>query len=444
MSRVVGCGIDFGTSNSSVAVARSDGSVEVIRVGSGDMPYSLPSVVYLHRDGNRLAGGDAVEEFLITGAHKTLCSACSLVVPDLHGHYSDCRHYRPGGGCNDARLMYGLKSELSNEEFRTTHSWATDFEMPDLVAVVIRHLKTLAESQSGEEITRVVIGAPVAFVGTEGPRFFERQELAETRLVESAYAAGFKEVDIFYEPAAAVIDQPLDPGYSIALDFGGGTFDVGVIYVAPDSDEAEIVALQGAAVGGVVFDGLIFDEVVAEQIGVDGRLPHRMRRALRTLMGVRQLLTDPTVRGALAQLRAQGQNTAAIEGVVFGGQAYSFYRAIENAKIELSRSDAAKIAFRRPGIHVDATITRRQFEALIEPHMKAVRRAVENALSEAGIEPEQIHTVIRTGGTSELPAFLHLVQRVFPQATVRKLPVFTAVAEGLGKEAVSRFGHVQQ
>lgn len=442
MKSAVGYGIDFGTSNSSIAVAFDDGSVEVLPVGTATMPHSLPSISYLHRDSNRLAGDDAINEFLITGSNRTLCDHCSLVVDDLEGRFSECRQFRPGGRCGDARLMYGLKSELSNDLFRVTHSWAEDFLMSDLVAIILASLKATADARNGVEIDTVVIGVPVAFIGTETGDFDALQDLAAGRLIESAEAAGFSDIHILEEPAAAVLGQPLAAGLSVALDFGGGTFDVAVIERSVETGPAEVIALQGAAVGGVEFDGLVFDDVVANAIGANQRLPAVMRQELRTLTGIRSLLSDPMVPQALASLKFEGGDTTALNELLFSGHAYDFYRTIEMAKIALSSVDETVIQFERPGIRVRESITRRRFETLIRPFIDAVEVAIGNALEEAEVEATEIHTVLRTGGSSELPAFQRLIEAVFPTAEWTNLPVFTAVAEGLGREAARRWAYV--
>lgn len=439
MRHPVGYGVDFGTSNSSAAVAFADGSVELVPVAAGLMPHSLQSITYLHRNGNRLAGEEGVNEFLVTGSHRTRCEDCPLVVNDLWGKYSDCRHYAGGGRCNNARLMHGLKSLLSNEVFKVTHSWALDFEMADLVAVILKDLARRAEALYGEIPSRVALGYPVAFVGTEGNNFEALQELAEQRIHDAASAAGFSEIELIPEPAAAVIGQPLAPGYSVALDFGGGTFDVAVVKVLDSSGEGEVVALQGAAVGGNEFDGLLFDLCIAPQIPGFGDLPFSYRSELRTLTGIRALLSDPEFERALARLRSQGGAADMLFQIVFGGHAYAFYKAIEMAKLKLSSAMTAEISFERPGISINASVSRRDFEELIANHMFAVEKAIDNALDEAGIGANDIHTVVRTGGSSDIPMFLGMVQRKFPSATVRPLPIYTAVVEGLGRIAAERW-----
>jgi hypothetical chaperone protein len=439
MSSAVGYGIDYGTSNSSISIAYDDGRVEVLGIGTGDMPDSLPSIAYLHRDGNRLSGEEAVNEYLITGPNRTVCDRCSLVRDDIGGRSSNCRQFEPGGFCSDSRLMYGLKSELANDMFKKTHSWALDFEMRDLVSIVLRDLKKRADAHVDGSVERAVIGMPVAFVGTERGDFDALQALGEDRLVESAYEAGFEEVDLLPEPAAAILDQPLEPGISVALDFGGGTFDAAVIEMPEVGGGAEVIGLQGAAVGGTEFDGLLFDYAVASEIGVDQRIPAAYRRSLRTLMGVRFLLSDKNLRGVLGRARLEGTDTEAIEEILFGGHAYAFYKAIENAKVALSDVERTSIEFRRPGVRVDRPIERAEFESLIEPHIAAVRRAIDNALEEAETSPGDVHTVVRTGGSSKIPKFLDLVGDTFSRAEMRELPVFTAVAQGLGYEAMMRW-----
>ena len=111
-----------------------------------------------------------------------------------------------GGGCHDARLVSGLKSELSQTDFVSTHQ-ACDFGLADLVAVVMRQLKQAVTGWIGTDVRRVVLGHPVVFVGAEGPNFKRRQATAEERLQEAARQAGFEEVALLEEPAAAVLEE---------------------------------------------------------------------------------------------------------------------------------------------------------------------------------------------------------------------------------------------
>lgn len=440
----VGYGIDFGTTNSSIAVAYPQ-RVEVVPVETGTMPEILPSIVYLHRDKNRAAGQDAVEQFLVTGSLKTQCSRCSLVYSDFGKRTSDCRQYRPGGRCHDARLVSGLKSDFSETDFVATHSWATDFTLPDLAAVIFQKLKAEADRASGADIRRVVLGHPVVFVGAEGPDFNARQALAEQRLQEAAVQAGFSEVALLDEPAAAVLDEDLPDGVALAADFGGGTFDVAVIKFAPDG--GDVIGLAGVEIGGEQFDRLLFQAKVAPALhlddtfrlrsGAERSLPNWLKSRLATLSGLKSLLSDPNTVPTLSEYRAArgGEHLAPVENILYGGYGYQFYRAIEDAKIALSADAHTVIDFHRPGIDLSIPVTRQELEQLIAKPMAAVQDAVLRALEIAGIGPRDVNLVLRTGGSSSIPAFVRMLEEIFDPSIIQERPVYTTVVRGLASYA---------
>ena len=436
-------GIDFGTTNSSVAVAYP-GRVEVVSVEASGIPEILPSIVYLHRDKNRAAGREAVEQFLVTGSHKTRCSRCDLVEWSGGRGASDCQQYKPGGGCNDTRLVSGLKSELSQVDFVSTHSWAIDFTLADLVAVILRRLKTEADRASGADVRRVVLGHPVVFVGAEGPRYPELQATAEKRLQEAAAAAGFEEVALLEEPAAAVIDEDLDEGIALAADFGGGTFDVAVIKFAPDG--GDVVALAGVEIGGEEFDRRLFQAKVAPALhlgelfetrpGVHRNLPNWLQNRLSTLSGLKSLLSDRDTASTLAAYQsAQDRRLTAVSEIVYGGYGYEFYRAIEAAKIALSTRRQSSIEFHRPGVDLSIPVSREEFEGLIAKPMEIVHGEVLKALEIADVRAEDVSLVLRTGGSSSIPTFVRMLEETFGPSVVQERPVYTTVVRGLASYA---------
>ena len=137
-------GIDFGTSNSAIAVAYRD-RVEVVPAEPPLASPTLPSVAYLHRDGQRAAGEAAVELFLTNGHRRHTCLHCPLV---RYMAETDCKQATRNGGCQDSRLVTGVKRDLSRTDFTGTHSWAVDFELPELVAIVLGHLKAAGDVAS--------------------------------------------------------------------------------------------------------------------------------------------------------------------------------------------------------------------------------------------------------------------------------------------------------
>lgn len=448
-SSPIAYGIDFGTTNSSVAIAYPEGA-EIVPLESIAPREILSSIVYLHRDGNRAAGSEAVEQFLITGSQRTRCANCDLVEWVDGQAFTECRQYRHGGACHDARLISGLKSDLAQTDFISTHSWAIDFTLDELVSVVLARLKQEADRLSGADVRRVVLGHPVVFVGAEGPDYRERQSTAEERLSQAAVKAGFEEVELYDEPAAAVIDEDLREGIAIAVDFGGGTFDVAVIRFEPAA--GDVIGLAGVNVGGEQFDRLLFQSKVAPVLHLDEEfetrpglrrsLPNWLPSRLATLNGLKGLLSDPETALTLREFRAspEGARLAPIEEILYGGHAYGFYHAIEKAKIELSSEERAFIEFHRPGIDVSIPVMRGEFERLIRPSLDRVRAEILAALEIAKLTPADVNLVLRTGGSSSIPAFANLLEDIFDPSIIRQRAVYTTVVHGLASYAREVWG----
>lgn len=432
-------GIDFGTTNSSIAVAHPDG-IEIVDVSTQGIQQILPSIVYLHREGIRAAGEEAVQQYLVTGSRKTRCGGCSLVARDRGEVYTDCRQYKRGGGCQDARIATEVKSFLADEGFTSTHSWAQDFDLADFVTTILRQMKRTTDQLARDDVRRAVIGYPVVFAGAEGPGVQRRQRLALERLSTAAGRAGFKEVEFLEEPAAAVVDERLERGLVVVVDFGGGTFDVAVVDLSPE--QGEVIALQGAAIGGERFTGLLFDSLVAPHLGLDGAvrgIPAWLRVRLRTLGGVFGVLSNRDVPGLLRDVARHSEEVATLERILFGGFSYHFYRAIEQAKIALSLVEHTAIEFHRPGIDISIPLTRSQFESIIAPDLNVIRGCIVAALAQARISPAEIDAVLRTGGSSAIPAFVRVLDELFDPGKVQERPVYTTVVHGLAAYSRGRW-----
>ena len=428
-ARPVGYGIDFGTSNSAVSIAYAD-RVEVVPVGPSRSSMTLPSFVYLHRSGRRAAGDRAVKTFLRSGHEKTDCWKCPLAP---YGWDTDCRQYRKGGGCSDARLLSGVKHELAKLGFVGTNSWATDFTVSTLVAVVLKRLKDEADAAAGESVTSVVVGHPVVFAGAnpDDPKAAGME--AFRRLEEAARNAGFTDIAFLPEPTAAVIGEASHRGVEIAVDFGGGTFDVAVM----DSREGEprIAGMSGVAVGGEILDGVLFETSVGPALGLDG-LPSWLFNELRTASSVRLLMADPGIPSILS--RIGGTEAGLVHALLYDGHAYDFYKAIESAKIALSSSDETELRFAPLGLAV--TLRRSAFESMIRPELDLVGQAITRALEAADVTPKDVGRVLLTGGSAYIPAFRADLAEMFGPDRLEQRDAFTAVVHGLGVRAQQLWG----
>ncbi|HEX9100303.1 MAG TPA: Hsp70 family protein [Candidatus Dormibacteraeota bacterium] len=429
VSAPVGYGIDFGTSNSAISVAYPD-RVEVLPLGRWRSAMTLPSFVYLHRGGRRAAGDEAVRTFLKSGHEKTDCWNCPLAP---YGWDTDCRQYRKGGGCNDARLLSGVKHDLAKVGFAGTNSWATDFTVGALVAVVLKRLKAEADAAVGGGAQRVVLGHPVVFAGADPDHRADSEAEAFSRLEQAAVEAGFEETAFLPEPTAAVMGEPTHPGVEIAVDFGGGTFDVAVM----DSRDGDprIAGLAGVAVGGEMLDGVLFETSVGPALGLEA-LPNWLFNELRTASSVRLLMADPGIPAILT--RIGGTVAELVHALLYEGYAYDFYKAIEAAKIELSSSDITELEFSPLGLRV--TLRRSAFESMIRPELDLVREAIGRALGEASVQPGEVDRVLLTGGSAYIPAFRGDLAQTFGEDRLEQRDAFTAVVHGLGVRAQQLWG----
>jgi hypothetical chaperone protein len=420
----VGYGIDFGTSNSAISIAYPD-RVEVLGLGAARSASTLPSFVYLHRSGRRGAGDEGVKTFLKSGHEKTDCWKCPLAP---YGWDTECRQYRKGGGCNDARLLSGVKHELAKLGFAGTNSWATDFSVASLVSVVMKRLKTEADSSVERPVYRVVLGHPVVFAGADPRNRAASDTEAFRRLEDAAVNAGFIEVAFLPEPTAAVVGEKNHRGVEIAVDFGGGTFDAAVM----DSREGtpRITGMGGVAVGGEILDGVLFETSVGPALGLE-RLPSWLFNELRTASSVRLLMADPGIPAILA--RIGGREAELVHALLYEGHAYDFYKAIENAKIALSDAELAELTYPPLGLRV--ALRRSAFESTIRPELDLVRHAIDGAMQQAGIAAKDVNRVLLTGGSAYIPAFRADLAATFGQDRLEQRDAFTAVVHGLGVRA---------
>jgi hypothetical chaperone protein len=108
------------------------------------------------------------------------------------------------------------------------------------------------------------------------------------------------------------------------------------------------------------------------------------------------------------------------------------YEEIERAKIDLSSKEETLIRMYNRDIAITERITRAEFEHLIAPELAGIGVCVDRAVAASGLQPEQIDVVLRTGGSSSIPAFVRLLESRFGPAKIRKQDVFTGIAAGLG------------
>jgi hypothetical chaperone protein len=327
-----------------------------------------------------------------------------------------------------------VKQFLAQRHIDSTHSWGRDFTLGYLSAVVIRRLKSLADAQLNQRVDRVVIGHPVRFAGEQTPADHER---GLARLIEAAKGAGFAEVELMDEPVAAHMATQHPSGPLITLDFGGGTFDVAVI----DGASNQVLAKRGLAVGGEEFDALLFDSKLARRFGLDEPgVPSHIGQSIRSLSESCFLLGNPRSLNELVDLAAKVNGLSDLLAIINGGHLVALHQAVEKAKIDLSTRQLTQILLERRGIAIEVTVARSDFESMIAPSLKAVRDEIGLALDEARVQAVGVTAVTLTGGSSQIPAFVTLVNNLFGTGRIQEAAVFGTVVKGLAERGRVRWG----
>ena len=412
------CGIDFGTSNSTVGWLRP--GVETL-IALEDDKITLPSVVFFNIEERRpVYGRLALHEY-------------------LEGY--------------EGRLMRSLKSLLGSKLIKhDTSVLGTAMPFKDLLGLFIAQLKKRAEATAGREFEEVVLGRPVYFVDDDP---LADQE-AENTLTDVARAIGFKEVSFQYEPIAAAFDYESTiqrEELVLIVDIGGGTSDFSLVRLSPerrgmDHRQDDILATGGVHVGGTDFDKQLSLQGVMPLFGYGSRMKSGAYMPTSHHMN---LATWHTINSVYAQKTQIALNSMRYDIVDTGGidrlfklieQRAGHWLAmeIEETKIELTHAQSRHVPLDRvePGLSVE--LSRALFEASIDNQLERIRNSVTDLLSSAGVGVEQVDTVFFTGGSSGIPALRQSVSAMLPNANHVEGNIFGSIGSGLAIEAKKRYG----
>ena len=436
-------GIDFGTSNSGVAVY--DGQrVTVLALDRQNVqPEVVKTVLYVTRDYQAYIGQEAVELYYRDNINrqrrfvKQWAGEIDYRGADMH-YVRDIYVYvdelKPG------RLLQYLKTALRKEGYRGTQIFERYYSVGDLAKTYLSLLKARAEDVLGEKIESATLGRPVKFANTpEGDR------KAEETLRQAAHEAGFKQVDFELEPIAAALDyeQTLTrPQNIVIFDFAGGTLDIAVMRLG--SGERRVYASGGVDVAGSDFDRAIIEKRMLPHFGL-GLIRHQpeileMIQAVPDWMALPDLATplnrntlDKAIRAGMAPARLK-----ALQALIYNDLAFTFYNRVEAAKIALSNEGAAVISLDDKEIALWELYTRYQFEADILEYVAKVEKVLLETLAAAGLEPGSVDAIVKTGGSSNIPLFSSLLAKIFGAEKVKQSNAFSSVVAGLAIKAAGQ------
>ncbi|HWW05559.1 Hsp70 family protein [Collimonas sp.] len=412
------CGVDFGTSNSTVGWSRP-GHNALLPLEDGKV--TLPSVVFFNAEDDAFSFGRAALSGYLAGY--------------------------------EGRLMRSLKSLLGSSLIDAqTEVGGRALPFRALLTHFIAELKTRAEHAAGRDFQSVVLGRPVFFVD-DNPAADQR---AEDTLAEIARSVGFQHIAFQYEPIAAAFDYESDierEELVLIVDIGGGTSDFSLVRLSPQraaqsERRDDILATGGVHIGGTDFDKYLSLSSVMPMLGLGSRLvnnsevPSSYYFNLATWHTINQIYT----RKAWQQLKDVQRET--VEREKFGRlldlveQRAGHWLAlqVEQGKIGLSDAETVQLSLDRIAPNQALSLTRQQFNASIAHLVGTVEDTVSNLLRDAGVTPAQVDTVFFTGGSSGVQLLRHKIAALVPSAKAVEGDLFGSIGAGLALDAVRKFG----
>jgi len=453
---VLTIGIDFGTTNCSVALWRG-GKVELIPLEEGN-PV-LPSLLCITREGEVLVGRAAIRRYLelmrgsplryhftdlraLTSVYQHDIEAAETLSSDQDGVSISAENLDENDA--PARLFQSIKTGLRDRSLSGTTVYGHYYATEELIALVLGEIRRRAEDYLGERVRAAVIGRPVTFAHESASpnEAAETDRTAHERMLAAARLAGLEYAALEFEPVAALrhLRGSLpEGGLALAFDFGGGTLDMALAQV-PREGAPEILAASGLLVGGDDFDSTIMQRFFLAHFGAETTLTEKQLPFPLTLLDPLchwqsiPTLTSPLNAARLLEVQRQANDRQTVANLITlaqQGLGFEFFQAIEACKIRLSSERQTQFTFDERGLCIRQIVARERFVAAIGSYLERIERTLAELLASAGVTAEAVDAVLMTGGSSLVPVVQGMLRRVFGDK-VRVGDPFTSIAAGLG------------
>ncbi|WP_353471723.1 Hsp70 family protein [Salipiger sp. H15] len=406
--------IDFGTSNSAAGIVE-DGAVRLLQIEAG--AETLPTAVFFPEEGG-MRIGMAASEALIAGEEGRYMRALKSVLGTALFH--------------EKRLIGGKRRTLA-----------------EIVTAFLAEVKARAEAQAGRQFTRALSGRPVHFHSGDA----ERDARAEEDLRGCYLAAGFKSVEMMFEPEAAALASRIAEGTGgtgLIVDIGGGTSDFTVFRSAGDG--IAISASHGIRLGGTDFDHAVSMRHAMPLLGLGGALrrdfgegllpvPNALYVDLSTWAKIPFLYNRDTERAVEDMLRhaVEPKPMQRLQAVITDELGHELAFAVERGKIAANSGTAGSeigMGMIEPGL--GARVTPGTLNAALGEAREALRMAIYETLMLAQVSPMQVDSVVLVGGSSLMALVADEARAVCPGAALHRSEAFTAVVDGLAWATAGR------
>jgi hypothetical chaperone protein len=440
------CAIDFGTSNSAIAIAREarDRAGQGMRLVPLEGEHlTMPTAVFYCTDADDLPPqvwrGPSLDDHL----------------PRTYGRAA-VQAYIEG---YEGRLMRSMKSVLGTALIEQTTEVGHGFGVKylDVITGYLRHLRHQAEQAGGQALDSVVMGRPVFFVDDDP----QRDAAAQASLEAAARAVGFQEVSFQFEPIAAAFDyeQQIDHEELVLVaDIGGGTSDFSVVRVGPSRAQRlerrdDILANHGIHIAGTDFDRHLSLASIMPALGYGGfgpsikgaeprPVPSRVYFDLTTWHLINTVYQPQRV----AELRAMTDfygNPAhhqRLMKVVQQRLGHALVGRAEAAKIEVAQGGDTDIdlGLIESGLH--SALQAPQVDKALGADLARIVACARDTVAQAGVRPQDIGALYFTGGSTGLKLLTDQLEAAFPAARAVRGDRLASVATGLGLHAARLYG----
>ena len=427
------CAIDFGTSNSAIAIADpadAAGGMRLVELEPGQT--TMPTAVFYFVEGPELDGPPRA-----FGR-----AAIAAYVDGL-----------------DGRLMRSMKSILGSPliDQTTDVGGGRGAKYSDIVAGYLRHLKRTAEAQAGVPIRRAVLWRPVFFVDHDPARDAQAQAALEA----AARLVGFDEVSFQYEPIAAAFDyeRGIDREQIVLVaDIGGGTSDFSIVRVGPQhavkrERKSDILANHGVHIAGTDFDRRVELAAILPEYGfgamgpsIAGAPPREVPSGVYFDLATWHLINTVYSPGRVAELRGMRKfygnprHHERLMIVIDERLGHELAARAEGAKIAVADGGTTRIDLSHTEHRLGVDFTEQQSIEAIEADIERIVDAARVTVTQAGLAPTRIDALYFTGGSTGLRLLAQRIAAAFPAAQLARGDRFASVASGLALHAQRWFG----
>jgi hypothetical chaperone protein len=399
-------GVDFGTTNSALAILDLDKN-EVVKL------FTMPSVLFFPEQASGFTyftGNEATERYI---ASKSA-----------------------------GRLLKSIKTVLPLKSFTHTVISRKSLKPEDLVAMIIKALKKQADDFVGEEIKSAIIGRPVVFSEDT-----DKEATAQWRLEKAVALAGFENVVFQLEPIAAAFtyERTLAQKEQVLVaDFGGGTSDFTLMTLGDNVSKQKMQIVKGGIyIGGDDFDSQImwhkgtphFGRGVKEKYHdkwLELPLSYFLNITSWTKMN---FFNTIKMKEAIRKSYFLSGNNPKVKNLLIlieNNLGYHLFKEIEKTKIALANTDEANFVFQSDEIDLEEKVRIQEFESeIIVDELKKIEAYLDAFLESNEVSHGDIDSVFITGGSSRIRALKKIFDNKFGNKKIKSGDDFNSVAIGL-------------